>query len=490
MTATVNPTSATGSVTFQDGSTALGTAPLNGGIATFTTSTLPAGSHTLYASYGGDSRNGASTSSAFTESIGKLTTTTVLSATPTSPTPGQSVTLTATVTPSGATGNITFLDGQTVLATVSLSGGTAVNTTSTLAAGSHTLSATYSGDTRDGASSSPPIILTVASSSPIQITSPTTPVTSFVGVPWSQTFKATGGTSPYKWTMPSNNMPDLAMTASGDTAVISGTPGTAGSYQLSVRLQDSGSQSTTATVALPVYAPPSITITAPQPATAADQPTPQLSLSQAYPFALSATLTLSLTPNVPGLPAGYNDAQFPDGTTRFAVSIPANSATPNPPISAVQLGSVAGDIIGSLGPLMIPGSAQTVPFAGTPPSFKITVPALPPIIVPGSVKIINVTASGFQVFLDASSTTRDLSSGAFVFTAASGTQMNGCTPNCTVTFGPDAAAWFASAAGVANGGTTSLTVPFTFNGDASVIGTVSVTLTNSVGISAAVSGGR
>jgi hypothetical protein len=451
---------------------------------------LPAGNHTLYASYSGDSKNGTSTSNGFPESIGKLTTATVLSASPTSPSPGQSVTLTASVTPSSATGSITFLDSQAVLATAILSGGTATYTTSTLAAGSHALSASYSGDTRDGASISPSIVLTVASSSPIQITSPTTPVTSFVSVPWSQTFKATGGTSPYKWTMPSNSMPDLAMTASGDTAVVSGTPGTTGNYQLMMRLQDSGSQSTTATVALPVYALPSITITAPQLATPADQPTLQLSLAQSYPFALSATFTLGFLTNAPGLPAGYNDAQFPDGTTRFAVSIPANSTTPNPPIPAVQLGSVAGDIVASLGPLMIPGGAQIVPFAGTPPSVKITLPALPPVIVPGSVKITNVTASGFQVFLDASSTSRDLISGAFVFTAASGTQMNGCTPNCTVTFGPEAAAWFASGAGISNGGTTSLSVPFTFNGDANVIGTVSVTLTNSVGTSAAVSGGR
>jgi hypothetical protein len=106
------------------------------------------------------------------------------------------------------------------------------------------------------------------------------------------------------------------------------------------------------------------------------------------------------------------------------------------------------------------------------------------------VKITNVTSTGFQVFLDASSTTRDLSSGTFVFTAAPGAQMNGCTPNCTVSFGADAAAWFASSAGVSNGGATSLTVPFTFSGDTSVIGTVAVTLTNSVGMSSPVSGGR
>lgn len=96
------------------------------------------------------------------------------------------------------------------------------------------------------------------------------------------------------------------------------------------------------------------------------------------------------------------------------------------------------------------GTTQTVPFPESPPNVKITVLRLAPIIVPGSVKITNVTSSGFQVVLDASSTPRDLTSGAFVFTAASGTQLNGCTPNCTVPFGNDAATWFASGTGATN----------------------------------------
>jgi hypothetical protein len=268
--------------------------------------------------------------------------------------------------------------------------------------------------------------------------------------------------------------------------VISGTTKTPDTYQLTV--QDSGSQSANASVV--VYPLPSIAITAAQPTTPADQPAPQLLLAQTYPFALTGTFTLAFAPNAPGLPAGYNDVQFPTGGGTFQVTIPANSNTPNPPIPPIQLGSVAGDIIGTFGTLSMAGSGQPVPFPGQAPTVKITVPALPPIIVPGSVRITNVTASGFQVFLDASSTTRDLTSGAFVFTAASGTQMNGCTPSCTVSFANEAAAWFASSAGVLNGGTTSLSVPFAFSGDTSVIGTVAVTLTNSVGTSAPVSGGK
>src|SRR5256884_8289270 len=43
----------TGTVTFQDGASALGTGTLSGGTATFTTSGLTAGTHSITAIYGG-----------------------------------------------------------------------------------------------------------------------------------------------------------------------------------------------------------------------------------------------------------------------------------------------------------------------------------------------------------------------------------------------------------------------------------------------------
>jgi hypothetical protein len=58
-TATVTVTSGTGTptgtVTFKDGGTTLGTGTVGvGGVATFATSTLSSGSHTITAVYGGD----------------------------------------------------------------------------------------------------------------------------------------------------------------------------------------------------------------------------------------------------------------------------------------------------------------------------------------------------------------------------------------------------------------------------------------------------
>jgi len=63
-TATVTPSSATGTVNFYDNgsTTALGTGALSSGTATFSTSTLPTGSNSVTATYGGDATDGVSTS--------------------------------------------------------------------------------------------------------------------------------------------------------------------------------------------------------------------------------------------------------------------------------------------------------------------------------------------------------------------------------------------------------------------------------------------
>lgn len=63
---------------------------------------------------------------------------------------GQNITLTATVTPDPgigmATGSVTFADGSTSLRTVPLYNGVAAYSTSGLAVGSHSITATYTGD--------------------------------------------------------------------------------------------------------------------------------------------------------------------------------------------------------------------------------------------------------------------------------------------------------------------------------------------------------
>jgi hypothetical protein len=74
-TATVgaNPCTPTGTVTFYDGTTAIGTGTLTNGVATFPTTALASGTHTITAVYGGDSNFGTLTSAALTQTVNQVT---------------------------------------------------------------------------------------------------------------------------------------------------------------------------------------------------------------------------------------------------------------------------------------------------------------------------------------------------------------------------------------------------------------------------------
>jgi hypothetical protein len=85
----------------------------------------------------------------FVTKIGRFNTSTSLSSSLNPSISGQSVTFTATVTSSATgtpTGSVTFKDGTTTLGTGALSSGIAKFTTSTLAVGTHSITAVYGGD--------------------------------------------------------------------------------------------------------------------------------------------------------------------------------------------------------------------------------------------------------------------------------------------------------------------------------------------------------
>jgi len=74
---------------------------------------------------------------------------------------GHAVTLTATVSPAAATGQVTFYEGASALGVSSLYQGHAMLTTTLLAAGTGSLTAYYKGDNSYESSVSPPVPLTV-----------------------------------------------------------------------------------------------------------------------------------------------------------------------------------------------------------------------------------------------------------------------------------------------------------------------------------------
>src|SRR5262249_36018468 len=154
LTARLTPATATGTVTFFENPNSLGTVNVSNGTATFSTASLSVGNHNLVAFYAGDANNNSSNSNVIALVVNQATTRTTLAASPTSASPGQTVTLTATVTPAAATGNVMFREGAVTIGTGTLSGGTASLTTSTLTGGNHAITATYNGDTNFASSTS------------------------------------------------------------------------------------------------------------------------------------------------------------------------------------------------------------------------------------------------------------------------------------------------------------------------------------------------
>ena len=134
-TATVT-SGATGTVTFKDGSTVLGTATINGTTATFSTAGLSAGSHSITAVYGGNSTYDGSTSNAITQVVAAAP---VVTSNPT----GQTVNAGATATFTAAgIGN----PAPTVQWQVSTNGGSSWANISGATGTSYTTAATTAGN--------------------------------------------------------------------------------------------------------------------------------------------------------------------------------------------------------------------------------------------------------------------------------------------------------------------------------------------------------
>ena len=144
----------TGNVTFKNGTATLGTVALNGGMASFTTSTLAAGTLTVTAVYGGSTIYLAS-SAATTQTVHAAATTTTLTSSRNPSTFGQAVTFSASVSSKVAgtiSGSVTFKDGATSLGTVTVSAGKATFSTTKLKVGTHTITALYNGSPKFEAS--------------------------------------------------------------------------------------------------------------------------------------------------------------------------------------------------------------------------------------------------------------------------------------------------------------------------------------------------
>lgn len=107
LTATVSPSNAAGTVTFYAGTKAIGKSTLIAGRAKLVLSTMAVGKYEVKAVYNGSGTYATSTANSVTVKVTKVPTTIRLSSSGS----GTNVTFTAKVSPSGATGDVLFLEG-------------------------------------------------------------------------------------------------------------------------------------------------------------------------------------------------------------------------------------------------------------------------------------------------------------------------------------------------------------------------------------------
>ena len=316
LTATVASTTTgtpTGTVQFFNGTTSLGTATLSSGTATLAPTVLPTGANSVTAVYSGDSNFTASTSPVVTVTVAQISTSTVLTYTPSNPSYGQSVTLTATITPSttgpaAPTGAVTFYNGTTSLGTGTISNDVATLNTTSIPAGTNSLTAVYGGDTNYATSTSPAV------SVPVTTTASTTTVTVFPISPVSGqniTFSATvastisGSPNPTGSVQFFNGSTLLGTgTLSGGVATFMTTSLTTGTYSITAKyLGDSNFTGSTSPVV-------NVTVAA----TANSTTTVTFSPS-APSYGTSVTLTATVAASGTGTGTPTGSVNFYNGTT-------------------------------------------------------------------------------------------------------------------------------------------------------------------------------
>lgn len=251
----------TGAVTFLDGSKTIGTGTLSGGVATFTGALASAArglrplavvTHTLTASYAGDTNFNAAVSNAVSADAATalISTTTALTSSSGYTGPfGTSFTFNVVVTPasyiaSGASpsGTVTISDATGVVGTGTLSSGSASIVISNLSVGPHALIASYGGDSSYAASASSPAVNVTIAAVAATIAATVTP----------------SGSIPYGY---DGNL-NVTVTASAGTSGPSGTVIATinGSNYTGTLSPTAGSLVSTASIAFPVPPPGTYTI--------------------------------------------------------------------------------------------------------------------------------------------------------------------------------------------------------------------------------------
>lgn len=405
--------------------------------------------------------------------------TAALSITTASPLPGGTVgtSYSQTLTATGGIAPYTWsVTGGSLPGGISLgsSTGTLAGTPTSAATSTFTVQVTDS----TGANTSKPFSLTIGSGGgALSITIASTLPSGTIGTQYLETLTASGGSTPYTWTVTGGALPGgLALNSSG---VITGIPIQAGSFSFTVEVSDAASHTAQKQLSLTTTSDSSsgkMKLTGvPETAQSGQQITLELDLNAPASQPITGQVTLSFKPD-----AVVNDddpaIQFSSGGRTATFTFPPNSTRAVFPVSPMgfQTGTVAGTISLSF-------SAQSNGATLSTKDLDRTVTVASAVATIGSATVVK-NSSGFQVQVAGFSNTREIDSITFHFSPASGQSLQ--TTDLKVILSDIANQWFTSGASMQFGGQFLLMMPFTLQqGTISEIGSVEVRIQNAQGAS-------
>ncbi len=245
-------------------------------------------------------------------------------------------------------------------------------------------SSTFAVQVTDSASATATKFFTLTVSSSLTISTPSLPGGA-TGVSYAQTLAATGGTSPYAWTVASGSLPP-GITLTPATGALSGLPTTAGSYAFSIRVTDSASVPAAAAREFVLVISEGLTVTAPS-------QLPSGSAGVAYSTTLTAaggrtpyTWSVASGSLPPGLALNSSTGALsgtPTAAGTYSFVLQVTDSTPTSATKAVTLIIAAGLSITSPAqlPTGVTGAAysQTLTAAGgtAPYTWAVTQGQLP-----------------------------------------------------------------------------------------------------------------
>jgi hypothetical protein len=277
------------------------------------------------------------------------------------------------------------------IASGSIPAGLSLSTTTGLLSGTPTTVGTYTftiavTDQSGGKDSAAYTIAVVARVAPLSITTQAPLPGGVVGVSYTQTFAATGGTSPYTWSVSTGALP-TGLTLNASTGSLTGTPTAAGTFNFTLQVVDSAKAAATQAFTITVTAALTITTATLPNGTVGSAYSQTLTatggsgtLTWSSTGALPAGLTLSSAGSLSGTPSAPGTFTFTVGVTgvgqtathSFTITV---GVPPGPPATITGLPTTAtplaqpalGISIPSAYPLAITGLV-TLTFAPDSPS--------------------------------------------------------------------------------------------------------------------------